>query len=87
MSRFLGLDFGTESVRAVIVDRAGRLVGSAVAPYCHGQIVPGSAAAAKFFPTGLPQNFALQHPSDWLDAAGIDIGGAPGTTATTGVSS
>ncbi|QOJ00707.1 MAG: ribulokinase [Phycisphaeraceae bacterium] len=63
---FLGLDFGTESVRAVVVDRSGRTLGSAVEAYTHGSIVPGSASAARLFPGGLPAGYALQHPGDWL---------------------
>lgn len=61
----LGLDFGTESVRALLVDLHGREHASAVAKYRHGQIVgilPGSAKK-------LPPHFALQHPQDWLDSA------------------
>lgn len=66
---FLGLDFGTESVRAVIVDRAGRTVGSAARAYRHGQIVPGSERADRLFRDPLPGPFALQHPGDWLESA------------------
>lgn len=66
---FLGFDFGTESVRALLVDRAGRSAGSAVVPYAHAQIVPGSRAAAELFPVPLPAGYALQHPADWMTAA------------------
>ncbi len=66
---FLGLDFGTESVRAVIVSRAGRTVGQSVAPFRHGQIIPGSAPAKELFDKPLPPAFALQHPLDWVDSA------------------
>jgi L-ribulokinase len=62
----LGLDFGTESVRAVLVDLAGADRGGAVARYPHGQILDR-------LPTGgepLPADFALQHPDDWLRSAG-----------------
>lgn len=61
----LGLDFGTESVRALLVDLAGRERASATARYRHGQILdtlPG-------FKERLPAEFALQHPQDWLDAS------------------
>jgi L-ribulokinase len=61
----LGLDFGTESVRALLVDLRGRERASAVVPYRHGQIVdhlPGSAEK-------LPPLYALQHPGDWLGSA------------------
>jgi len=62
---FLGLDFGTESVRALLVDRRGRERSVAVAKYRHGQItsaLPGT-------PEKLPADFAFQHPQDWLDSA------------------
>ncbi len=65
----LGLDFGTESVRALLVTLAGDEVGSAVARYAHGQItecLPGTEEA-------LPAEFALQHPSDWLDSASVAV--------------
>lgn len=62
----LGLDFGTESVRALLVDLNGGEVGSAVAKYRHGQItraLPGTGET-------LPPDFALQHPGDWIESAG-----------------
>ena len=62
---FLGLDFGTESVRALLVNSTGQELASAVVPYAHGQIIdrlPGSERA-------LPAAYALQHPSDWVQAA------------------
>src|SRR5215211_5747716 len=60
----LGLDFGTESVRAVLVDLAGAERGTAVVRYRHGQLIdqlPGGEP--------LPPDFALQHPDDWLASA------------------
>ena len=68
----LGLDFGTESVRALFVDLDGAERGSAFAKYAHGQIVtnlPGSDVQ-------LPPDYALQHPSDWLDSATRAVRGA-----------
>jgi len=66
MSRVsLGLDFGTESVRALLVDLRGQELGAAVARYPHGQItdtLPGTGEK-------LPPDFAFQHPGDWLKAA------------------
>lgn len=61
----LGIDFGTESVRALLVDMYGAERGAAVAHYKHGQIT-------EVLPTGgprLPAFYALQHPQDWLDSA------------------
>ena len=61
----LGLDFGTESVRALFVGLDGIERGSAYSKYTHGQItstLPGTGAP-------LPADFALQHPGDWLVAA------------------
>ncbi|QDT05489.1 Ribulokinase [Rubripirellula lacrimiformis] len=61
----LGLDFGTESVRAILVDRDGQQLAIAAVDFAHGQItdtLPGSSDP-------LPAHFALQAPDDWLDAA------------------
>ena len=65
MSRYaLGLDFGTESVRAVLVDLSTGLPGAAaVIAYPHGVIdqrLPGVE-------TRLPPEWALQSSTDWLD--------------------
>jgi L-ribulokinase len=60
----LGLDFGTESARAVLVDVAtGETVATAVHGYADAVIdtaLPGGAA--------LPADWALQNPADWLEA-------------------
>jgi L-ribulokinase len=61
----LGLDFGTESVRALFIDLEGRERGIASRKYRHGQIIdtlPGSAEK-------LPPHYALQHPRDWIESA------------------
>jgi L-ribulokinase len=61
----LGLDYGTESVRALVVDcDRGTEAAVAVQKYEHGVItdrVPGSRDT-------LPLDFALQHPQDYLDS-------------------
>ncbi|HEU4751861.1 MAG TPA: ribulokinase, partial [Armatimonadota bacterium] len=60
----LGLDFGTESARALLVDVAdGREVATAVRPYPHGVIdeaLPDGGAP-------LPPDWALQDPDDYWD--------------------
>ena len=50
----LGIDFGTESVRALLVDTHGGERGSAVAKYKHGQITD-------VLPTGGPKLPALAY--------------------------
>lgn len=58
----LGLDFGTESARALLVDVAdGREVADAVHPYPHGVVdetLPGTGEK-------LPPDWALQDPDDY----------------------
>ncbi len=60
----LGLDFGTESVRAVLVRVAdGEIVATSVSRYADGVIddyLPGTNIK-------LRPNWALQNPQDWLD--------------------
>jgi len=60
----LGLDFGTESVRALFVDLEGNERAVAVKRYKHGQIL-GKLPSGK----PLPPLYALQDPHDWLDAS------------------
>jgi L-ribulokinase len=62
----LGIDFGTESVRALLVDLKGNERASAVVPYRHGQIVDALPTAPKKM---LPPHYALQHPQDWIDSS------------------
>lgn len=72
----LGLDFGTESVRALLIDAQGREVGSGVHAYQHGQIVdrlPGSGDK-------LPFHYALQHPDDWLQSVALATRAAVGNS-------
>ncbi len=65
MRAALGLDYGTESVRALLVDLAGRELASVSVRYRHGQILdhlPGKEEK-------LPPHYALQDPGDWVDSA------------------
>src|SRR5215213_10122671 len=66
----IGLDFGTESVRAIVVDvSTGDVPGQSAHAYRHGVIdrqLPGAGAGEN-----LPHDYALQHPADWLESAGI----------------
>ena len=61
----LGLDFGTESVRAVLVDLKGNELATAVSKFRHGQIVGQLPEGSK----PLPPSYALQHPDDWVMSA------------------
>ena len=60
----LGFDYGTESVRVLVVDtRTGRIAGQAAQDYAHGvidQALPNSTVK-------LPTDYAFQHPVDWLN--------------------
>ncbi|MDR7485303.1 MAG: ribulokinase [Armatimonadota bacterium] len=61
----IGVDFGTESVRAVLVDTAdGRIAGTATYAYPHGVI----DRALPDTEERLPPDWALQHPGDWIEA-------------------
>lgn len=61
----IGIDFGTESARAVLVDvSTGKVAATATYRYPHGVIdhaLPESTER-------LPPDWALQHPGDWLEA-------------------
>ena len=61
----IGIDFGTESARAILVDVSnGRMAASSVYVYPHGVItekLPDSDIE-------LEQDWALQHPNDYINA-------------------
>ncbi|MFG0261932.1 MAG: ribulokinase [Novipirellula sp. JB048] len=61
----LGLDFGTESVRAILIDTAGHQLGLASHDYAQGQITETHPGCR----TALPARYALQSAEDWLDSA------------------
>ena len=75
----LGLDFGTESARAVLVDVAsGEVIATAVQAYADGvidEVLLGSIL--------LPRDWALQNPDDWLMALKATV---PAVLAESGVS-
>ena len=59
----IGLDYGTLSVRALLVDiESGEEVGISVFEYPHGVMDTKFLTGKK-----LPTNFALQHPQDYMD--------------------
>jgi L-ribulokinase len=65
VSYVVGVDFGTLSARAVVVDaRDGAEVGSAVHDYRHGVMDRTLAATG----AELPPQWALQDPDDYLEA-------------------
>lgn len=65
MSKYsLGLDFGTLSARAIIIDvLTGEEMATSICDYKHGVM------SEKFIDdSSLPDNYALQHPMDYLDS-------------------
>jgi L-ribulokinase len=66
----VGVDFGTESARAVLVDvETGQELATAVHRYPSGVIdqrLPGTGK-------GLPLDWALQDPDDYLEALGVTV--------------
>ncbi|HSR34448.1 MAG TPA: ribulokinase, partial [Anaerolineae bacterium] len=66
----IGLDFGTESGRAVLVDVTdGREVATSVHAYGDGvmdEVLPGTDIE-------MPHDFALQNPADWIEVLRVTI--------------
>jgi L-ribulokinase len=66
----IGLDFGTESGRALLVDvGSGQEVATAVHPYPDGvidEVLPGADVP-------LPNDFALQNPADYIEVLWVTI--------------
>ena len=68
----IGVDFGTLSARALVVDvKDGKEMGTFVTPYAH-------AVMDEKLPDGTPLglDWALQHPKDYLDSMDSSIRGA-----------
>eukprot|EP00041_Stephanoeca_diplocostata_P005375 m.61021 g.61021 ORF g.61021 m.61021 type:complete len:977 (+) comp15746_c0_seq1:373-3303(+) len=64
----LGLDFGTEEARAVLVATDGSgVVALGKSRYEHGQITQTNSETVGL--PVLPRKYALQHPQDWINAA------------------
>jgi L-ribulokinase len=89
MACAIGIDFGTESVRTVVVETAtGATLATAVERYSHGVI--DRVLPDREMP--LPPEWALQHPDDWLTglegatrAAVAQAGIAPAQVAGIGI--
>ncbi|PPA69912.1 ribulokinase [Jeotgalibacillus proteolyticus] len=66
----IGVDYGTQSGRAVLVEiGTGKEVATAIKPYTHGVI-------DEYLPDGktkLEHDWALQHPSDYLEVLSVTI--------------
>ncbi|SDD57838.1 L-ribulokinase [Paenibacillus sp. UNCCL117] len=66
----IGVDYGTESGRALLVNAAdGEEIAAHVTPYAHGVIsrkLPGTGIS-------LPADWALQHPDDYLEVLRTSI--------------
>ncbi|ASS97001.1 ribulokinase [Peribacillus simplex] len=66
----IGVDFGTQSGRALLVEvSTGREVATAVKEYTHGvmdEVLPDGV-------TRLGDDWALQHPADYLEVLGMTI--------------
>lgn len=69
MKYVIGIDYGTESGRAVLVDLEGKEVADHVTPYPHGvidEVLPESNIL-------LEPDWALQHPSDYIEVLATSV--------------
>jgi L-ribulokinase len=72
LSCALGIDFGTESARAVLVDCTdGRELGTTIEPYAHGVI--DARLPAPDDDVELEVDWALQDPRDYLDGFRVAV--------------
>ncbi len=73
MKYSIGIDFGTLSGRAALFEVGNsKEICCSVLEYPHAVIDTGSEYAEKLF-GGLPQDFALEHPQDYLDVLATTI--------------
>ena len=80
MKLALGIDFGTESARAVLVDCAdGSEVGASVEPYGHGVI--DARLPAPDEDVELERDWALQDPRDYVESLQAAVRGVLAETA------
>lgn len=59
----IGIDFGTEEVRAMLADSGGNSIAQACSRYRHGVMTEHL-----YDGTALPEGFALQHPMDYIES-------------------
>lgn len=65
----IGVDYGTQSGRAVLVDISnGNMIAQAVKPYTHGVMEEYLLGTIQ-----LPPDWALQHPADYIEVLEITI--------------
>ena len=71
MSKYvIGIDFGTLSGRAVLMDAEnGREIADSTLEYAHGVMDVSLPSGKK-----LPPNYALQHPADYLEVLSATVG-------------
>ena len=68
MNYTIGIDFGTLSARAVLVDEVGNIIAESTDEYTHGIM-------RKVGGVSLPNNYAIQHPDDYVESLRIVVKG------------